>query len=203
MRQIALPFDELSPGKASDSLLVTPSNAHVFSMLAQGADWPGHCAILLGPPRSGKTIMARYFAAQGGEIVDDAKGFGWEALFHKWNAAQSAGVRLLLTADQPLSAWNVDLPDLRSRLGASMLLEINPPDDELAEQLLLKFFKDRGTSIGVETLAYVIRRIERSHAALEDFARRANAEALAEGAAITLPFARRMIEGDAQPEMEW
>jgi hypothetical protein len=38
-----------------------------------------------------------------------------------------------------------------------------------------------------------LRRIERSYAAVEDFAKRANALALAEGSAITLPLVRRLV----------
>jgi chromosomal replication initiation ATPase DnaA len=78
-------------------------------------------------------------------------------------------------------------------LGAAQLLQIGEPDDELAEQLLLKYLRDRGTSIGPEALAFVLRRIERSYAAVEDFAKRANALALAEGSAITLPLVRRLV----------
>ena len=89
--------------------------------------------------------------------------------------------------------WDISLPDLRSRLGASQLLEIGPLDDELAEQLLLKFLRDRGTSIGPEALAFVVRRIERSHVAVENLAKMANALALAEGTAITLPLVRRLM----------
>lgn len=193
MQQIALPFDELHPGRTDDCLIITPSNSDAFAALANRSGWPGHCAILVGPPRSGKSLLARYFAAQGGKAVDDADRLSDEDLFHHWNAAKNAGSALLLLSACRPSDWQVDLPDLRSRLGASQLLEIDEPDDELAEQLLLKYLRDRGTSIGPEALAFVLRRIERSYAAIEDFAKRANALALAEGSAITLPLVRRLV----------
>lgn len=192
MRQTALPLDKLRSG-GSDSLIVTPSNAPVFAALGNHAAWPGHCAILVGPPRSGKSLMARYFAGQGGDVVDDADGLADEDLFHRWNRALAAEHSLLLTSREPPSAWNVTLPDLRSRLAASQLLLVDAPDDDLMTQLLLKHLHDRGTSIGPEALGYVIKRIERSHAALEDFARAVNASALAQGSAITLPLVRALL----------
>jgi Bacterial dnaA protein len=192
MRQIALPLDKLRTG-GSDSLIITPSNADAFAALGNHSAWPGHCAILIGPPRSGKSLMARYFAGQGGEVIDEADGLPNEELFHRWNAALGAGRSLLLISDKDPAAWNVTLPDLRSRLGAAQLIEISEPDDELIEQLLLKHLHDRGTSIGPEALAFVIKRVERSHAALEDFARDANALALAQGSAITLPLVRGLM----------
>ena len=193
MKQIALPFDELNPDRTDDCLIVTASNAIAFAALGNSASWPGHCAILVGPPRSGKSLMARYFAAQGGMVIDDADCLSEENLFHQWNAAKNAGADLLLVSGSAPADWEIALPDLRSRLGASQLLEIGPLDDELAEQLLLKFLRDRGTSIGPEALAYVVRRIERSHASVEELAKKANALALAEGSAITLPLVRRLL----------
>jgi hypothetical protein len=192
MRQIALPLDKLRPG-GSDSLIITPSNADAFAALGNHAAWLGHCAILVGPPRSGKSLMAHYFVGQGGEVIDDADRMPDEELFHRWNAARGAGRSLLLVSVKAPSEWNISLPDLRSRLGASQLLEIHAPDDELIGQLLLKHLHDRGTSIGPEALNFVAKRIERSHATLEEFARTANARALADGSAINLPLVRTLF----------
>ena len=150
MKQIALPFDELNPERTDDCLIVTPSNAVAFAALGNSANWPGHCALLLGPARSGKSLMARYFAVQGGKVIDDADLLSAEDLFHQWNAAKNSGEALLLVSGRGPGEWNIELPDLRSRLGAAQLLEIGALDDELAEQLLLKFLRDRGTSIGPE-----------------------------------------------------
>ena len=193
MKQIALPFDELNPDRTDDCLIVTASNAVAFAALGNSASWPGHCALLVGPARSGKSLMARYFAAQGGSVIDDADRLSAEDLFHQWNSAKNSGESLLMVSGKTPAEWDITLPDLRSRLGAAQLLEIGDLDDELAEQLLLKFLRDRGTSIGPEALAFVVRRIERSHADVEDFAKKANALALAEGSAITLPLVRRLM----------
>lgn len=193
MKQIALPFDELNPDRTDDCLIVTASNAVAFAALGNSASWPGHCALLVGPARSGKSLMARYFAAQGGSVIDDADRLSAEDLFHQWNSAKNSGESLLMVSGKTPAEWDITLPDLRSRLGAAQLLEIGDLDDELAEQLLLKFLKDRGTSIGPEALAFVVRRIERSHADVEGFAKKANALALAEGSAITLPLVRRLL----------
>lgn len=192
MKQIALPLDKLRSG-GSDSMIITSSNAAAFAALGNHAAWPGHCAILLGPPRSGKSLMARYFAGQGGEVIDDADGVADEALFHRWNAALADDRSILLLSAKAPAEWDVTLPDLRSRLGASQLIEIEAPDDELIGQLLLKHLHDRGTSIGPDALNFVVKRIERSHAALEEFARTANARALADGSAINLPLVRTLF----------
>lgn len=193
MRQIALPLDELRADQA-DSLIVTDSNAAIFTALGASEGWPGHCAILTGPARSGKSLMARYFAGQtGGQVIEDAESAGAELLFNAWNRAQESKLPLLLVSRWAPGEWNVELPDLRSRLAAATLLIVDAPDDELVEQLLQKHLADRGAAIGFDALAYVTKRIERSHAAIEQFARNANALALAENAPVNLALVKRVL----------
>ncbi|MFC4291875.1 ATPase [Sphingorhabdus arenilitoris] len=195
-RQIALPLDELRPG-ASSSLILTPSNAHIAAALGRYGDWPGRCAILVGPARSGKSLFARYFKGQsGGIIVEDADSVGEEKLFNAWNRAQEEARALLLLSRFAPADWHIALPDLRSRLGAALLLQIAPPDDELVGHLIQKHLADRGTAIGTEALAYVTRRIDRSYSAIESFAREANAMALAEGGPVNLKRVKQILNGE-------
>lgn len=193
MRQIALPLDELRIGALS-SLIVTDSNAGVFAMLGNALAWSGRCAIMTGPARSGKSLMTRYFTMHvGGAVIDDADACGDELLFNAWNRAQETATPLLLVSRWRPADWTISLPDLRSRLGAAVLVEIGAPDDELLEQLIQKHLADRGASISADALGYVKRRLERSHAAIETFARSANALALAENAAINLALVKRVL----------
>lgn len=193
MRQIALPLDELRGG-ASSSLIITPSNSTAFAGLSSAATWPRRCAILTGSARSGKSLMARYFSGQGGTVIDDAETNAAETLFNAWNRSQESEVPLLLISRWHPADWNISLPDLQSRLGAALLLEIAPPDDEMIEQLLQKQLADRGAAISIDALSYVKRRIERSYAAIESFARAANAMALADNAPVNLTLVKRVLD---------
>ena len=193
MRQIALPLDELRSG-ASSSLIITASNATAFAGLSSAANWPRHCAILVGPARSGKSLMARYFSGEGGTVIDDAETNAAENLFNAWNRAQESGMPLLLISRWLPADWNIALPDLKSRLGSALLLEIGAPDDEIIEQLLQKHLADRGAAITIDALSYVKRRIERSYAAIESFARSANAMALAENAPVNLTLVKKVLD---------
>jgi hypothetical protein len=193
MRQIALPLDELRGG-ASSSLIITPSNATAFAGLSSSATWSKRCAILTGPARSGKSLMARYFSGQGGTVIDDAEASAAEILFNAWNRSQESNVPLLLISRWRPADWNISLPDLQSRLGAALLFEIAPPDDEMIEQLLQKQLADRGAAISIDALSYVKRRIERSYAAIENFARAANALALADNAAVNLALVKKVLD---------
>lgn len=193
MSQIALPLDELRGG-ASSSLIITDSNATAFAGLGSAANWAKRCAILIGPARSGKSLMARYFSGQGGTVIDDAETTPAETLFNAWNRAQDLNVPLLLVSRWQPGEWNIVLPDLQSRLGAALILEIAAPDDEMIEQLLQKQLADRGAAISIDALSYVKRRIERSYAGIEKFARAANAMALADNAPVNLALVKKVLE---------
>ncbi|HEY6816574.1 MAG TPA: ATPase, partial [Croceibacterium sp.] len=123
-------------------------------------------AVLLGPPRSGKSLLARWFAESGrGEAVDDAHRLPETDLFHRWNRAQEGGTALLLVGGEP--PWQIVLPDLRSRLGAALQLEIGAPDDAMAEDLLHALAEQRGLPLGADAATYLGPRAGRAFADLE------------------------------------
>ena len=163
MSQIVLPLSPASSGPPR--IVVGNANAHIAEALAQPETWPFRTAVLLGPPRSGKSLLARWFAENGGDAIDDAQLLDETALFHRWNRAQEAGTPLLLVGGEP--PWNIALPDLRSRLGAALQLEIGTPDDVMAEHLLHALAEQRGLPLGAEAAAYLVPRAGRAFADLE------------------------------------
>ena len=162
--QIALP---LAPNSTGPSRIVVGSaNAHVAEALSHPETWPFRTAVLTGPPRAGKSLLAGWFAAGGrGDAIDDAQALDETELFHRWNRAQEEGTPLLIIGGEP--PWNIALPDLRSRLGAALQLEIGTPDDAMAEDLLYAHAGQLGLPLGAEAAAYLVPRAGRSFADLE------------------------------------
>ncbi len=111
----------------------------VVDALAMPESWPFRTAVLTGPPRSGKSLLARWFAGRlrhGGEAIDDADTLDETELFHRWNRAQASGTPLLLVSGAP-KAGKSRYPISKSRLGAALHLEIGQPDDDMARNLIL------------------------------------------------------------------
>ena len=168
MSQIALP---LAPSRAGPSRIVIGSaNAHVAEALAAPEAWPYRTAVLTGPPRSGKSLLARWFAESGpknvrGEAIDDAQAMDEAALFHRWNRAQEQGTALLIVGGEP--PWDIALPDLRSRLSAALQLETGLPDDAMVEELLFTLAEQRNLPLGAEAAAYLVPRAGRAVADIE------------------------------------
>ena len=164
MSQIALPLRG-GPGRPQ-RIVVGNANARAIEALAAPETWPFRTAVLAGPPRSGKSLMARWFAEQGkGEAIDGADALDETELFHRWNRAQESGTPLLLVADA--RQWEIALPDLKSRLGAALQLEIGQPDDDMAGNLILAIAEQYGLALGEGAVQYRVPRAERSFAGIE------------------------------------
>ena len=90
-----------------------------------------------------------------------------KALFHLMNLAGAEGAWLLLTGRDAPARWPILTPDLASRLGALPVARLAPPDDTLLSSLMVKLFADRQVQIGPGAIKFLVRRIERSFAAVE------------------------------------
>ena len=196
MNQIALPL--AWPADAQGEFLITESNMRAVRMLEHWATWPVRTALLAGPPRSGRSLLGRIFAARsGGTVIDDADAQEELALFHAWNRAQDERRPLLLIAAALPPAWAITLPDLRSRLAASPGAEIGAPEDTLVAALYERGFAGRNLDARPDLVNWLTARTERSHAAVMETIDRLDRAALAGRRRLTIPLARATLEGDA------
>ena len=181
-----------APG--DDAFLVTPSTARAVQLLEHWAAWPVRAAILTGPRKSGRSLLARIFAAKsGGAIIDDAERVPETHIFHAWNAAQATRRPLVIVADALPPEWPVKLADLRSRLAASAHAEIGAPDDELMLLLLARLFHRRGLDARADLIEWLAARVERSHVALLRVVDALDQEALERRKRLTIPLARAVL----------
>lgn len=160
--QIALP---LAGHAREQAIVIGNANEAVLRACEDAAHWPFRTAILSGPPRSGKSLIARWFAGNRlGTAIDDAAAVPEDELFHAWNRAQANGRPLLLVGPE---AWRITLPDLASRLGAALRLAIGEPDDAMLAALVEAHAAQRGLVLDEGATTYLVPRVERSFAAVE------------------------------------
>ena len=200
MSQIALP---LGAAGGAGRIVTGAANLRVIEALQHPEAWPFRTAVLAGPPRSGKSLLARWFAETGlGEVIDDAWQIDETALFHRWNRAQESGTPLLLVGGA--GRWTIRLPDLASRLGAALHLEIGVPDDAMLAELVAAHAEARGLALGPEAAAYLVPRIERSHLAVEQVVAAIDRISLERKVPPTLGIWRDALEGlsgEGQPRL--
>lgn len=198
MSQFALP---LSLRKPDDPITIVVGNANraAVEALSDPAAWPFGTAILLGPPRSGKSLLARWFEGEGrGTTIESADGLDETELFHRWNRAQEEGEALLLVSDR--QNWEITLPDLKSRLGAALHLEIVAPDDTMLGSLIESHAQQRGLALGEGALTYLVPRTERSFAGIENLVAEIDRLSLERKVPATLAIWRAALDAVQGPE---
>jgi len=207
----------LSGSMSRDDLVVTRSNSAAVMLIESWPNWPSPTVVLAGPPGSGKTHLATIWrnmaaardcdpaaltdadldAAQSGEalLLDGVEpgGFDENALFHIMNAVRANGGSLLMTSAHWPGAWQVQTPDLRSRIQAATTVEIAEPDDELLFGVMTKLFADRQIAVDPSVIRYIASRIERSLASALAIVERLDKASLARKAKITRAFAASYV----------
>jgi chromosomal replication initiation ATPase DnaA len=187
--QFVLPFAAAGPDGDSD-FLVTESNRAAIERLFDWTRLPFGAAVLIGPSGSGKTTIGRAFVSgSGGCFIDNADDESDETLFHAWNRAQVQGAPVLFAAERLPAEWGIRLPDLLSRLGASLLVEIPPPDEEMTALLLQKLLARAGLALPDGLAGYAALRVERSYPAIGALARKIDEMALA----MRRPIGQRLV----------
>ena len=217
-RQLVLDLPH-TVGETLADFLPAPSNRTALDAVLSWPAWPSPACLLVGPAGSGKTHLAKIWAGRTGAVflkaqdiwepaqpfcrlgeatacvVDDAPSVADEALlFHLYNRLVGRHGSLLLTADRPVGAWNIGLPDLRSRLLAAYPIRIDPPDDELLAALLVKQFADRQLRVEAEVVGFLVSRMERSFAAVRAIVTALDRASLRARRPVTLPLARGVLE---------
>jgi len=214
----------LRPALGREDFLVAPCNQVAVAWIDRWPDWPGPVLALYGPPGCGKTHLCQVWRAASGAVeidadrlaraeppellgsaracvLDDAEslvGGGMaeaERLLHLFNSVVERGGQLLLAARAAPARWPHGLADLGSRLAAATGVRLEAPDDALMEALLVKLFADRQLAIGEEVVRYLLARMERSFAAARTLVAALDRASLAERRAVTVPLARRVLEG--------
>ncbi len=210
-----LPLD-LSVGAARDrgDLIVTQSNRQAVEFLESWPDWPSQIVVLAGPTGAGKTHLAHIWASrcnakifstehlgsisQGDPcniVLEDvsADSLDETGLFHLINTVKSTHHYLLIASRYWPGDWDVQLPDLSSRIKTSTLLELHEPDDPLLLGVLAKLFSDRQLQVEPAVLEYLVLRMERSLASAQALVEQLDRMSLMQKRAVTKPLAAQAL----------
>ena len=214
-RQLPLPLPPRAALTRAD-LIVAPANSKAVAFVDAWPDWPVAAAALYGPQGCGKSHLVAIWKANSGACVapasdlsaNDLRGRGPLAVEDVDAAAPSLDrdrrlfeaiesatpdTPLLLTGRTPPETWRCALPDLASRMAALAAFPLWAPDDALLGALARKLFADRQLDVPDAVIDRMLVSLERSPGAFRDFVALADAKALAEGRAITIPLVRELL----------
>ena len=191
--QIALPLD-WPQSQGETRLIVTDANREAFDHFRKWSMWPVKSTLLVGPRRSGRSLLARTFVERvGGRVIDRADHADEEEVFHAWNAAQDSGRPLVMIVDRVPPEWDIALPDLKTRIAVTPVARVNEPDDELFQALIQLHFADRGLHVPRDALRFMSERLHRDYWTVERAVEAVDRYAIEERARVSLPTIRRAL----------
>lgn len=212
--QFPLPFVH-RPDFTGD-FLRAPSNEAALAWLSRPRDWPDGRLALWGAEGCGKTHLLHSWAARVGATylcgptlrdgmpetrlaIDDADAVpDPSVLLHTLNAAAEAGLPVLLAARRPPGRWAMELPDLASRLRATVAVEIGPAEDTLLQGLFARLLSERQIAVPACLQDWIRLRLPRTPAALREAAARLDKAGLAAGRRVTRSLAAAVLENLAE-----
>jgi chromosomal replication initiation ATPase DnaA len=202
---------------AREDFIAGPSNAAALALIDRWPDWPGRIIALVGEEGAGKSHLAAAWGEKSGarflsgRLLDDADlpaalstgalviedvtppWFDEVTLFHLLNLAQQQGAFVLLTARWSPALWPVSLPDLNSRLRALPVVSVAPPDERLLRALMLKLAADRQIELDDNVVNFVLARIERSFAGVQQAIAQLDREALRQKRPVSRALAAELL----------
>jgi DnaA regulatory inactivator Hda len=217
--QLTLPIEH-RVAQGVEDFLVTDGNRRAVEWIDRWPDWPFTALVVVGPAASGKTHLANVWKVRavaetvslGDNDIEAAVAAvenhpifidncdaavrdsdGQRALLRIHNLARAAGRQLLLTAQNPPSAWGITLADLSSRLNTAMVVDIEPPDDQTLWAITRKLFSDRQIAVDETVVAYVLSRSARSFTGLSHTVDALDKAAWAAKRPITIALAREVL----------
>ncbi|MEE8663768.1 MAG: chromosomal replication initiator DnaA [Acetobacter sp.] len=173
----------------------SPANAEVREWLFSSSsdEWPDRRLLLWGDAATGKTYLLHLWAqsvqallVNGSSltaerlediardlpariVVDDADDIpDRRVLLHLMNLARETGIVLLLSSRLPPSAWSDILPDLGSRLRATLSVQLRQPDDLSLRRLLLSLFADHQMTVPPAVTEWLLLHLPREGVAIRD-----------------------------------
>lgn len=187
--QLFLDFPRIDPDQRP--LIETGSYAAAVGAIRRWRHWPGGQLAVVGDAFAGKTRLLRFWASDAGaalvtgealaraemdEIarlsvsalaIDDADHPAAAlGLLAALNLCRDRGAPVLLSGQIDPAGWHDRPLDLKSRLAAMPVVQIEPPDDETLAFRLREECALRHLILPDESVLYLAQRMERSWAAV-------------------------------------
>ncbi len=204
----------MAPDNSASAFVRGAANQEAVTALADSSTWANNILAVIGPKGSGKTHLGHIWAAQHRAIsldgrdgfvprkdyrgraiwIDNAATADEYTLFTLINLTITQELQALLLSDQNLpSAWNVQLPDLHSRLKNVQIARLQEPDEDLLRAIITKLFMDRGLKVSDSLIDYLLVHADRSVNSLRALIRDLDKKAAAEKVNVTRTFAAKYL----------
>ena len=199
-----------------DDFCVCESNKLAYNYLFKFPNWENNILNIYGPKKCGKSFLLTIFANinsffkisfsnisndnidfllnQKKLIIEDlATSNREDLLFLIFNEYKNNNKFLIFSSELDTSVMSFNLNDLKSRLRSVLNLEILNPSDHLLYLILSKQFSNRQIKIKKELLMYIVKKIDRTYEAVNEFVIKIDQESLSSKKKIDLKIINKVL----------
>ena len=200
----------------SEDFYVNDNNLEASELIKLWPKWFNGAVVIFGPEKSGKSHLANIWKENSKaniynledslllSNIDTKENFvldnfhslsenDEEDFFHIYNQTFNNKKSILITLDKD-KFKKINLKDLESRFNSFSSATIYPPDDNLVNALIIKFFKDQQINIDPSVINFIIKRIERDYSEILHFLKKIDNLSLENKAKISVPFLNKFFD---------
>ena len=215
MDQKIIKFTHEKNLKDSD-FFVSKSNKHVHDFLLCWPNWEKNLVNICGENFSGKSHLINIFIKKFKGVIFNAETFdnnnllgldihqnivvenlnnkiNEKLIYTLINIVEQNNKCLIITSYKPITVFNFNLNDLKSRAKNFLIQDIQKPDDELIFALLIKNLSDRQITIEKKLVNYIVKRIHRSYSKIFDFIYKIDEMSLKKKKSINISLVKEIL----------
>jgi DnaA-homolog protein len=110
-----------------------------------------------------------------------------------YNELRDNNHSMIISGNKTPTTIELEVEDLKSRLGWDQVVQIQSPSDELKIEILKQKANARSFELSDEVIEFLIRRVDRSLSSLIEILDKIDHASLAEKRKITIPFVKELI----------
>ncbi len=119
----------------------------------------------------------------------------WEqAIFNLYNQLKLFERQLVIFAESSPNELQINLSDLKSRLGAMEVYKLSGISDPYKSEYLREYGQSRGLKISLEVAHFILSRTSRELIAIQQTIQKLDQQALTHKRKITIPFVKKILE---------
>jgi chromosomal replication initiation ATPase DnaA len=200
-----------------EDFFVSSSNFEAYKLIETWPKWPSRNINIYGPSGCGKSHLANILKKKINSffinasdisnnslaliklkeclIIDNYENNIEENLLYTIiNQTHQSNQYVIINSDQPISALEIKLEDLKSRLNSFSKIIIDLPTDDLIKVVLTKNFSDKQIQIDNKLIDFILKHINRSYEDIFNFIKKIDELSLSTGKSININLIKKVLK---------
>ena len=117
-------------------------------------------------------------------------------LYSLLNQSKQLDNFILINSIKPVSDFQYDLPDLKSRLDSFLFIGIDLPTDDLLNVIITKSFSDKQVELDPKVSDFIIKNVDRSYDKMFKFLKEVDELSLSSGKPININLIKKVLKNE-------